>query len=89
MAELEGLDPEQIQADVKSLIAEIAEIPEEDIAGDALFGEELGIDSLMGLEIIAAVEKKYRIEIPEDHLRRVKTLNDTIALVEEYLEASR
>ncbi len=89
MAELKDLDPEQIQAEVKSLIAEIAELPEEEIEGDALFGEDLGIDSLMGLEIIAAVEKKYRIEIPEENLRRVKTLNDTTALVEEYLEASR
>jgi len=86
MANLESLTLEQISADIRSLVAEILEIPAEQIDGNASFFEDLGVDSLMGLEIVAAVEKKYRIQIPEENLQRVKTLNDTIALAREYLE---
>ncbi|MBI1924470.1 acyl carrier protein [Candidatus Poribacteria bacterium] len=76
---------EQIRGEVTSLISEIIEIPEEEIDGNASFVDDLDVDSLMALEIIANIEKKYRIQIPEENLQRVKTLNDTIALAQEYI----
>ena len=39
----------------------------------------------MALEIVASIEKKYRIHIPEEELQRIKSFGDTIALVREYL----
>ena len=79
-----GID--QITAEVKSLIAEIIEVPEEAIREDVAFSD-LGADSLMALEIVAGVEKKYRIKISEDELQRVKSFNDVIALVMGHIAA--
>ena len=75
---------DQIAHQIRSLIAEIVEIPEEVIKDNSTF-EELGADSLMALEIVASIEKKYRIQVPEEELQRVKSFGDTIALVREYL----
>jgi len=77
-------DVDQIANDIRSLIAEIVEIPEDSIKDSSSF-EELGADSLMALEIVANIEKKYRIQVPEEELQRVKSFGDTIALVREYL----
>ena len=43
------------------------------------------MDSMMALEILAAIEKKYKISIPEEKLAEFKTLNDTLAVVKENL----
>jgi acyl carrier protein len=77
-----GIDP--IAKEIRSLIAEIVELPEESITESSSF-QDLGADSLMALEIVASIEKKYRIHIPEEELQRVKSFGDTIALVREYL----
>lgn len=77
-----GLD--QVAGELRSLIAEIVEVPEESITEASSFAD-LGADSLMALEIVANIEKKYRIQVPEEDLQRIKSFGDTIALVREYL----
>jgi acyl carrier protein len=85
MANIESSNVDDIERDIRNLIADIIEVPPEHIHGDTSFGVDLGVDSLMALEIIAGIEKKYRIQIPEERLQKVKTLNDTVALAREYL----
>jgi acyl carrier protein len=43
---------------------------------------DLGIDSLGMLEIIGSMERQLRIQIPDESLSGVQTLEDLIALVE-------
>ena len=81
-----GTDKETLEKELRTIIAEIAEIEPEKITTDAAFVEDLGMDSMMALEILAAIEKKYKIQIPEDKLMRLKNLNETVKLTEEYLK---
>ena len=77
----------EIEARVKKIVVEQLGVKEEEVTVDASFVDDLEIDSLMALEIVAAIEKKYRIQIPEENLQRVKTLNDTVALAQEYIRS--
>jgi acyl carrier protein len=43
------------------------------------------MDSMMALEILAAIEKKYKIAIPEEKLAEFKTLSSIVAIAKEYL----
>ncbi|MGA1791388.1 MAG: acyl carrier protein [bacterium] len=72
--------------EVRSIIAEIAEMEEEEIKGDSNFVEDLGFDSMMALEILARLEKEYKIKIPEEELVKLADLNQTVALVKRYLK---
>ena len=56
---------QDIEVEVKNIIAEITEKEPEEIRPDSRFLEDLGMDSMMALEILAAIEKKYKITIPE------------------------
>lgn len=76
---------QSLEQDLRGIIAEIAELEAAKITLDADFVEALGMDSMMALEILAAIEKKYRIQIPEDKLMRLKNLRESIKLTEEYL----
>jgi len=74
-----------VENDIRALVAEILEIKPEDITPDAHFVKDLGMDSMMALEILASVEKKYRITIPEEALPKFTDLKTTAGIVQSIL----
>ncbi|MCU0651957.1 MAG: acyl carrier protein [Candidatus Omnitrophica bacterium] len=76
---------QNIEEEIKNLIAEIIEKDPGQVTPEAKFFEDLGVDSMMALEILAAIEKKYKISIPEEKLAQLTTLAQTIAVAKEYL----
>ena len=56
---------ETLKEQLRALVAEIAE--KDEIPDGATF-KDLGIDSMMGVEIVAAVERQYQIKIEDDEL---------------------
>lgn len=72
---------EEIRAEVIKLVAEITERAPEEISDTALFIEDLGIDSLMAIEMLVAMDKKYKIHIPEEQFKNIKNVNDAVAAV--------
>ena len=76
---------DQILLEVRKMIAEIAETDEAKITGDAKLVEDLGLDSMLSLEVLAAVEKKYKIQIPEDKMADMNSLNNVTAIVKSFL----
>jgi len=73
-----------LKEELRALIAEIAE--KDEIPDDVTF-KDLGIDSMMGVEIVAAIERKYQVKISDDELVEVTTLNNSMALVQKKLGA--
>lgn len=69
-----------LEKEIRAIVAEILEIDENNINPDAKFVEELGMDSMMALEILASVEKKYKIKIPEEYLTKITTLNSIVEI---------
>jgi acyl carrier protein len=67
-----------LKQELRDLIAEIAEI---DTIPDDTHFKDLGIDSMMGVEIVAAIERQYQIKIADDELKEVSTLNKSYELV--------
>jgi len=74
---------EKLTREVIEIVAEIAEIDAGEIATDASL-EQLELDSLDGLRIVAAVEKKYGIVIDEAEIAKIRTMPDIIGLVRRY-----
>jgi acyl carrier protein len=73
-----------LKEDLRALVSEIAE--KDEIPDGASF-KELGIDSMMGVEIVAAIERQYHIKIDDDELAGFKDLDGAYALVVKKLEA--
>ncbi|MCC6758954.1 MAG: acyl carrier protein [Candidatus Omnitrophica bacterium] len=74
-----------VEKDMRALVAEILETEPDQLDLSAKFVKDLGMDSMMALEILAGIEKKYRIVIPEDMLSKFTDLEATIKLVTEIL----
>lgn len=79
------MESNDLERDIKKLIAKIIEIDADKITQEAHFIEDLGADSMMALEIMAALEKKYMITIPEDQLVKIATLKQVVELVSSLL----
>lgn len=70
---------------LREIIAEVSEIDE--IPDDTPF-EELGIDSMMAIEIVAEVERTYKLSIPEDELQDMTKFTKVYELVRSKLDAA-
>jgi acyl carrier protein len=75
-----------LKDELRQIIAEVTEV--EDIPEDTPFAD-LGIDSMMAIEIVADVEKNYDVTISEDELAELTNLKAVYDKVQEKLgEAS-
>jgi len=79
------IDIANLERDIKSLVAEIVECDLEDVTPNARFVEDLGMDSMQALEILAAVEKEYKIQLPEEYLGKISTLSELLKLTKGFL----
>lgn len=77
---------EQMKKEIKKKVAEITELSEDKLKEDAKFVEDLGVDSMMALEIVASLEKKYKVVIPEDQIPKVRSLNDIYELLDKLMK---
>jgi acyl carrier protein len=69
---------------LRGIIAEVSEI---DDIPDATPFAELGIDSMMALEIVAEVERTYQLSIPEEELKDLTNFTKVFELVRSKLDA--
>lgn len=70
---------------LRDIIAEVSEVDE--IPDEKPF-EELGIDSMMAIEIVAEVERTYKLSIPEDELQDMTNFVRVYELVRRKLDAA-
>lgn len=76
------MDRGQIQDKVKEIIASVANIEPAGISNEASFMDDLGLDSLSLLEIGVDVDYAFKLGVAEERLQELRTVADTVALVE-------
>lgn len=69
--------------DVKKIIVEIKDIPEEEIQLSSNFAEDLEADSLDIVEMLMLLEEKYDMHIPEEDAEKLKTVQDLVDYLEQ------
>jgi acyl carrier protein len=84
--ENQNITNEQVRTEIKRLVAEVTESEPEKIGDQDNYLLDLDLDSLMALEVMVTLSKKYRIEIPEEEFSRLQNVDDTVKLVMFHLE---
>ena len=74
---------EDLKEKLRAIVAEVAEVDE---VPDSTPFKDLGIDSMMAIEIVADVERAYKIKIPENELEQVTDLESVVRLVQAKLK---
>jgi len=79
------LRSDQIRAEIKKLVGRVTERDPEEVPDKAHYLEELGVDSLMALEIMIAVDRKFGIDIPEEEFQKATNVNESVEMIERWL----
>jgi acyl carrier protein len=68
--------------ELQVLAAEILGVDPEQVQTNVSFARDLAADSLDLVELIAAVEDKYDVELPEEELEKMKKVGDLWTFLE-------
>lgn len=79
------MDSSEIRTKIKNSIASIANLSPDEIADHASYKEDLMLDSLTILEIVVDVEFQFQIKVPDEQLSAIRTVQDTVEVVQQYL----
>ncbi len=75
----------ELKEEIRSVVAQMLEIDDGDIGDNDLYADK-GMDSFMALELVSVIEDKFGIYIDEELLPKMKSINETAAVVEVMLE---
>ena len=79
---------DEIRLSIKELVAEVTEREPEEVPADARLKEDLGVDSLLAMELMLLIDKQFSIEIPEEEFDKLLTVDDAVPVVQRYLAES-
>ena len=72
---------QEILAGLGEIVEEIAGVPADEVTPDKSFVDDLDIDSLSMVEIAVAAQDKFGVEIPDDQLKDLTTVQDVVNFV--------
>jgi acyl carrier protein len=72
---------QEILSGLAEIIEEIAGVPADEVTPDKTFVDDLDIDSLSMVEIAVAAQDKFGVEIPDEQLKDLKTVQDVVNFV--------
>ena len=79
---------EELIAGIKEIVHEqlVLNTEVEEVSLDARLDEDYGADSLDAVEIIMSIEEKYGLDIRDEDIQGVKTVEDVVNLTERLLK---
>ena len=72
---------QEILEGLGEIVEEIAGVPAADVTPAKSFVDDLDIDSLSMVEIAVAAQDKFGVEIPDEQLKDLKTVQDVVNFV--------
>jgi acyl carrier protein len=70
-----------IREEIRKIVADIVEVDVEEVGWNSHFWDELQADSLQAIEILAALERKFKITIDQGSLMDMEDLQSTYEVV--------
>jgi len=80
------MDKNEVQKRVKKVIGKVLKVSEDSISDNSNFIFDLGADSLQSVELVAAFEEEFQIEMEEDKALEVQTVSDAVEFILQYLK---
>jgi len=77
--------PNDTRSRVIKVVAETLRVDQSRITEQSRFVEDLGAESMQSVELIAAFEEEFDIEMDEEEAMDVKTVGRAVAFIENHL----
>lgn len=80
---------ENIEHDITDIIAEVSGFDAEEITPEKNFFKDLEVDSIKAIEIIVAIEKKFKISVRDEDVPKIATVKEAVELVNNLLDQKK
>lgn len=74
-----------IEQEIISIIADVSGFEPGEITVESKLADDLEIDSIKAIEIVVAIEKKYKVSVRDEDVPKITTVSETAALVSKLL----
>ena len=75
-----------VNTTIKNIVSEILEIEPDEMTETSLFREDHDAASLRAIEILASLEKEFKVQIPQAELAKMVNLAGVCQVVTKYLQ---
>jgi len=75
-----------IKDQVIALIIENLEVDAQAVVPEAKFIEDLGVSSMDLWELVLVMEDEFDLEVPDEDLEKIVTIQDAISFIESHVE---
>ncbi len=74
--------------EVKEILVEQLGVGEDDVELTSSLVDDLGADSLDAIDIVMSIEDEYSIEVPDETIEQMKTVEDIVSFIESNISAN-
>jgi acyl carrier protein len=74
-----------LEREIISIVSDISGVDPEEITPDTILAKDLEIDSIKAIEIVVAVEKKYRISVRDEDIPKITTPGQIVDITKRLL----
>lgn len=71
---------------LQAIIADVLNVPKDDITPETTFVDDLGADSLDIFQIIMGLEEEFDIEIDNEEAEKITTVQDAVEQIKKAVE---
>lgn len=71
---------------LQAIIADVLNVPKDDIIPETTFVDDLGADSLDIFQIIMGIEEEFDIEIDNEEAEKITTVQDAVEQIKKAVE---
>jgi acyl carrier protein len=68
---------------VRKIVSKHLGVEEGEVTDDANINDDLGADSLDAVELVMAFEEEFGVDIPDEAVEKIQTIEDAISLIGE------
>ena len=80
------MDKSEIKSRLEKVIVCVLKVDPKEITPESNFAFDLGADSMQAVELIAAFEEEFNVEMDEDKAREVQTVEGAVDFIAGYLK---
>lgn len=76
------MEKEELRLKVKEVVAKVLKIDQSEIDDDANFIFDLGADSMQSMQLVAALDEEFNIEMGEEEAAAMQTISEAVDFIE-------
>ncbi len=80
------MNENSLEKEIITIVADISGFEPEEITPKSKLAADLEIDSIKAIEIVVAIEKKYKVSVRDEDVPKISTVSDTVAVVRKLLD---